>query len=64
MSETMKLPKEAIDEFEKIFESHYKLKISDKEASEKANKVFNKIKLIYRPIPINENEKQIVYTNQ
>jgi len=62
MSQTMKLPKEAINEFRQIFENRYGIKISDKEASEKANKLFNTIRLIYRPIQTNENERLYVNT--
>lgn len=52
----MKLPKEAINEFKKIYTKQNGEDISDAKANELANKLLNLFKLVYTDLPVNEND--------
>lgn len=57
MSKTMKLPKEAINEFKKIYKRKNGVDISNTEADRLGNKLLNLCRLAYLPADQNENEK-------
>jgi len=50
----MKLPKEAINEFKKIYQKQNGEVISDSEADRLANKLLNLFKLVYTDLPVSE----------
>jgi len=47
----MQLSKEAIEEFKQIYKAEFGEEISDQEATEKAIRLINLIRVIYRKIP-------------
>lgn len=53
----MQLSKRAIDDFKKIYLAEFKVSLSDEQANSKGLGLLNLVKLIYRPINKNENEK-------
>jgi hypothetical protein len=53
----MKLSEEAIEEFRDIYYREYGKKISDEEAQEMGQNLLSLFKIIYRPIPEDENEE-------
>lgn len=50
LTELVRLPAEAIEEFKQIYESEFNEKISDEEAKEKADLLYQVIGLIHQPI--------------
>ena len=53
----MRLGKEAIEEFKEIYRKEFGGEISDEEAYEMGLRLINLFKLIYRPIP-GDNQKE------
>lgn len=53
----MQLSKRAVDDFKKIYLKEFKVSLSDEQANSKGLALLNLVKLIYRPINKNENEK-------
>lgn len=61
------LPKEAIEEFKKLYEQRFKVQLSDAEASFRANNLVNLYKAVYEepepgPIRNQQVEKQEKYS--
>jgi hypothetical protein len=56
----MSLPKEAIEQFKKIYKKLYKTELSDKEASYRANNLVGLYRAVYgnRGIPKEEDKEQ------
>lgn len=53
----MQLSQKAIDDFKRIYLEEFKVRLTDEEANKKGVELLEFIKLIYKPIPIlNENE--------
>lgn len=59
----MKLPKEAINEFKKIYKKQHNVEISDAEANRLGNKLLNLYRLVYLPAKQNEYANKNSYTN-
>jgi hypothetical protein len=55
----MRLSKEAIEEFKKIYYKEFGKALSDEEAQEKGQNLLSLFKIIYRPIPRPKNDKEI-----
>ena len=53
----MQLSKEAIEEFKRIYKTEFGEEISDREATEKAIRLINLIRVIYRRIPADREDK-------
>lgn len=53
-SENMKLSQKAIDDFKKIYFEEFKVVLTDGEANKKGLELLEFIKLIYKPISIND----------
>lgn len=47
----MEISNESLEEFKKIYEEEFQIKISDEEAREIAQRLLGFIALIYRPLP-------------
>jgi len=47
----MKLSKEAIEEFKKIYFNKFKVELSDEEANTKGIELMEFFKLLYKPLP-------------
>jgi hypothetical protein len=47
----MKLSKQAIDEFKKIYFKQFKIQLTDEDANEKAVELLEFFRLIYKPVP-------------
>jgi len=60
----MRLSKEAIEEFKKIYREEFGKKISDEEAQEKGQRLLSLFKIIYRPIPKDEFQNKIENKNE
>lgn len=54
----MRLSKEAIKEFKEIYYTEFGKTISDEEAQEMGQSLISLFKIIYRPIPTDEDNKQ------
>ena len=54
----MRLSKEAIKEFKEIYYKEVGESISDEEAQEMGQSLISLFKIIYRPIPTDEDNKQ------
>ncbi len=52
----MTLPKEAIEEFKQIYKKEVGVELSDAEAFDKANRLFNFMKVITKPIQKKETD--------
>ena len=50
------LPKEAIEEFKKLYKQRFKVDLSDEEASFRANNFVNLYKAVYEPGSFGESE--------
>jgi hypothetical protein len=55
----MKFTKEQLDEFKQIYKKEFGKEISDEEALEMATDLINLFKVIYRPIPTNNQENDL-----
>lgn len=53
----MQLSRKAIDDFKKIYFEEFKVELFDEEANKKGLELLEFIKLIYKPIPV-DNQKQ------
>jgi len=53
----MQLSKEALEEFKRIYEAEFEEKISDQEATEKATRLINLMRVIYRRLPEDSEDK-------
>ena len=51
------LPKEAIDEFKELYRQDYGVILSDKEATDKATKLFNVLECIYSGYSLTTNKQ-------
>jgi len=54
----MRLSKEAIEEFKEIYQREFGETISDEKAQELGQNLISLFKIIYRPIPANQNKKK------
>ncbi len=45
------LPKDAIEEFKKLYKEHYDEELNDFVASEAANRLVRMVEIVYKPIP-------------
>ena len=50
----MQLSRKAIDDFKKIYLDKFKVELTDDEANKKGVKLLEFMKLIYKPIPVNQ----------
>jgi hypothetical protein len=53
----MQLSKEAVEEFKRIYKVEFGEEISDREATEKAIRLINLMRVIYRKIPEDQENK-------
>jgi hypothetical protein len=51
------ISEEALKEFKIIYKKEFDIELSDKDASEKATKLLNLVRAVYRPILKNDYEK-------
>jgi flagellin-specific chaperone FliS len=54
----MRLSKEAIEEFKEIYEREFGKTITDEEAQEMGQNLISLFKIIYREIPLDNDDKQ------
>lgn len=54
----MRLSKEAIEEFKEIYEREFGKLISDEEAQELGQNLISLFKIIYRPIPSDDDDNR------
>ena len=55
----MRLSKEAIEEFKRIYYKEFGKVLSDEEAQEKGQNLLSLFKIIYRSIPLDKKDKKI-----
>jgi len=58
MRQKMKLSKEALDEFKKIYQREHKRPLTNQEARELGIKLLGLMEIIYRPIPKEDGKNQ------